>query len=247
MFGKSWYGRLAVRWQQFLIIVAASRAAGLRLRHMIAPRSNMAFMFNFSFPELSDLTEGNVFHGAAPSTAAAAQPEEERKASESTTGSRSDVYDLTQSGTVEDKKLLPFKEHRVFRQTDETTASDEVKLDTALLLSATVIPETEWNTLAVGDITLQFVSPEWLDRKLYNLPEAEVTSEGATASDIVPNVYEGGFRVWDGACDMLSFLVTSDHVILKDKKVLEAVVQVYQESSLYCKAPMCTSMITTQK
>ena len=27
--------------------------------------------------------------------------------------------------------------------------------------------------------------------------------------------------MWDGACDMLTFLVTSEHIDLKNKKVLE--------------------------
>ena len=39
-------------------------------------------------------------------------------------------------------------------------------------------------------------------------------------SDLVPGVYEGGFRLWEGAIDLVEFL-TNQNVVFEDKLVLE--------------------------
>ncbi|OQV20384.1 putative Histidine protein methyltransferase 1-like protein [Hypsibius exemplaris] len=85
--------------------------------------------------------------------------------------------------------------------------------------------ETVWNAISVGGTTLEFICPQWLESVM---DVQQVRLNGLTKlfgserkSDIVPRIYEGGFRVWDGACDMLSFLSTEKSVDLSGKKVLE--------------------------
>ena len=51
-----------------------------------------------------------------------------------------------------------------------------------------------------------------------SLPDALKAALGA--SDLVPGVYEGGFKVWEGSIDLVELLVR-DKVELKGKKVIE--------------------------
>ncbi|XP_039255494.2 histidine protein methyltransferase 1 homolog [Styela clava] len=77
----------------------------------------------------------------------------------------------------------------------------------------------EVDTLEVGQaISLQIVTP----CDLTDQDESEKGRTGTTPSDLIPNVYEGGFKVWECTLDVLEYLSRhAEENIFKGKRVMD--------------------------
>ncbi|XP_038044698.1 histidine protein methyltransferase 1 homolog [Patiria miniata] len=88
------------------------------------------------------------------------------------------------------------------------------------------LPETQScavEALRVSDLELLFLNPEDVefDRLLESLEnDSDVSTATESHSDLIPNVYEGGLKVWECSIDLVHYLHEAE-VPLENKHVLE--------------------------
>ncbi|XP_055348300.1 histidine protein methyltransferase 1 homolog [Paramacrobiotus metropolitanus] len=167
----------------------------------------MSFLFNFPSPDEDTSTASQPFtFSFSPIPNSASSSADEVPAAEKDTPAPS-----SQAAHA------PTKEH-VFQCTIESAPSENPDDKSA---------ENKWNNFAMDNVGLFFLCPQWIDRNILatslpNLLGSQPSQNGdVVKSDIVPKVYEGGFRVWDGACDLLVYLISESPVDFQGKKVLE--------------------------